>query len=99
MKVECEGRLRVTQWSLRKDRSDRSQFLPTEQSTGLPLHINADFFPEADRKALIFKGNQHEQLWNEMLIATAARQLAGEVERLTEVLGHKNTWNLIGFKF
>jgi len=36
-------------------------FLPTEQSTGLPLHINADFFPEADRKAVIFAGHQHEQ--------------------------------------
>ena len=34
-------------------------FLPTEHSTGLPLHINADFFPESDRKAVIFKGHQH----------------------------------------
>ena len=33
-------------------------FLPTEQSSGLPLHINADFFPEPDRKAVIFAGHQ-----------------------------------------
>ena len=47
-------------------------FLPTEYSTGLPLHINADFFPESDRKAVIFKGHQHEHAWNEMLIDAAA---------------------------
>lgn len=34
-------------------------FLPTEQSTGLPLHNNADLFPESDRKAGIFAGHQH----------------------------------------
>lgn len=51
-------------------------FLPTEQPTGLPLHINADFFPESDRKALIFACHQHEQAWNEILIDAAAVELA-----------------------
>ena len=70
-------------------------FLPTEQSVGLPLHINADFFPEADRKAVIFDGHQHEQVWNEMLIDAAARALAQSPEGLVKILGHVGTWQLL----
>lgn len=47
-------------------------YLPTEQSSGIPAHINADFFPESDRKAVILNGNQHQQAWNEQLIREAA---------------------------
>ena len=31
-------------------------FLPTEQSSGLPLHINADFFPESNRQGGDLRG-------------------------------------------
>ncbi|MCP6711583.1 hypothetical protein NL489_29975, partial [Klebsiella pneumoniae] len=61
-------------------------FLPTEQSTGLPMHINVDFFPESDRKALIFAGHQHEQAWNEMLIDAAAAELAKDPAGLRTML-------------
>lgn len=71
-------------------------FLPTEQSTGLPLHINADFIPESDRKSVIFKGNQHEQAWNEMLVDTAATELARDLEGLREKLGSVHLWQIIG---
>ncbi|WP_026331244.1 DUF3883 domain-containing protein [Thioalkalivibrio sp. ALMg13-2] len=71
-------------------------FLPTEQSTGLPLHINADFFPEADRKAVIFAGHQHEQAWNEMLIDAAAAELARDPEGLRRMLGHVPLWQTLG---
>ncbi len=71
-------------------------FLPTEQSTGLPLHINADFFPESDRKAVIFAGHQHEQAWNEMLIDAAATELARDPETLLKMLGHVHLWQIIG---
>ena len=71
-------------------------FLPTEQSTGLPLHINADFFPESDRKAVIFAGYQHEQAWNEMLIDAAAVEIARDPECLMKMLGHVRLWQILG---
>jgi hypothetical protein len=71
-------------------------FLPTEQSTGLPLHISADFFPESDRKAIILTGHQHEQAWNEMLLDVAAAELASDVEWLRETLGDAHFWQIVG---
>lgn len=70
-------------------------YLPTEQSTGLPMHINADFFPESDRKAVIFAGHQHEQLWNEMLIDAAAAELARDPEGLLKMLGDVQLWQIL----
>lgn len=74
-------------------------FLPTEQSTGLPLHINADFFPESDRKAVIFAGHQHEQAWNEMLIDVAATELARNPEGLLRMLGDVQFWQIMARAF
>lgn len=74
-------------------------FLPTEQSTGLPMHINADFFPESDRKAVIFAGHQHEQEWNEMLIDAAAAELARDPEGLLKMLGDVQLWQILGRAF
>ena len=71
-------------------------FLPTEQPTGLPAHINADFFPEADRKHVIFKGHQHEQAWNEMLVDAAAGEIARDPEGLLKALGHVQLWEVLG---
>lgn len=71
-------------------------FLPTEQSSGLPLHINADFFPEPDRKAVIFAGHQHQQAWNEMLVEAAAEEIARDLEGLRDVLGHVQLWEVLG---
>ena len=71
-------------------------FLPTEQTSGLPLHINADFFPESDRKAVIFKGHQHEQAWNEMLVKAGAEEIARDPEGLLDMLGHVPLWQIIG---
>ena len=69
-------------------------FLPTEQRTGLPLHLNADFFPESDRKAVIFAGHQHEQAWNEMLIDVAAAGLAKDPDELLKMLGQIQLWRM-----
>ena len=74
-------------------------FLPTEQSSGLPLHINADFFPEADRKTVIFAGHQHEQAWNEMLMKAAAEEIARDPERLLDMLGHVQLWQILDKAF
>ena len=74
-------------------------FLPTEQATGLPVHINADFFPEADRKAVIFNGHQYQQAWNEMLIGVAAAEIAKDLTSLSVILGHECLWQLIDRAF
>ena len=74
-------------------------FLPTEQSTGLPIHINADFFPESDRKAVIFAGHQHEQAWNEMLIDAAAAELAKDPEGMRKMLGDVQLWQILARAF
>jgi hypothetical protein len=80
-------------------------FLPTEQSTGLPMHINADFFPESDRKSIQFAkhDNQasfnHEQAWNAMLIDAAATELAGDPEGLRTMLGDVQLWQILARAF
>lgn len=71
-------------------------YLPTEQRTGLPLHINADFFPESDRKHVIFGGHQHEQAWNEMLLDAAAEEIARDPEGMAKMLGHAQLWEILG---
>ncbi len=74
-------------------------FLPTKQSSGLPLHINADFFPAPNRKEVIFDGDQHEQAWNEMLIKTAAEKIARDPEGLLDMLGPGQFWKTLSKAF
>ncbi len=47
--------------------------LPTEQRTELPFHIDADFFPASDRKAILF-GDTYDprSKWNQAAIQAAA---------------------------
>ena len=70
-------------------------YLPTEQDAPVPCHINADFFPEQTRKALVLSGEQHERHWNQMLLGYVAQEIAGRLEELREVLGPKGLWNVI----
>ena len=79
----------------KKDEGLLYAFLPTEQSSGLPLHINADFFSEPNRKVVIFAGHQHEQKWNEMLMKAAAKEIAHNLEALLKVLGHVQLWKIL----
>jgi hypothetical protein len=80
-------------------------FLPTEQSTGLPMHINADFFPESDRKSIMFAKHEnvqaftHEDAWNAMLIDAAAAELARDPEGLRKTLGDAHLWQILGRAF
>ena len=47
--------------------------LPTDQSTGLPFHIDADFFPESDRKSIAFEdSNDPRSEWNRAALTAAA---------------------------
>jgi len=70
-------------------------FLPTQKSTGLPLHINGDFFPESSRKSLVFEGGQEKQHWNELLIEAAANSISENLELLIDEIGHIQLWNLL----
>ncbi|MER9102661.1 DUF3883 domain-containing protein [Mesorhizobium sp. M0848] len=69
-------------------------YLPTEQASGLPLHINADFFPHPTRRTITLTGEQHERYWNELLLDTAARALAESFEAVRDLIGPRRLWAL-----
>jgi hypothetical protein len=69
-------------------------YLPTQHQIGLPLHINADFYPSSDRKRILFEqGYQGE--WNTAAVRAAARALGQALPDLPKLLGHKGLWRLI----
>jgi hypothetical protein len=70
-------------------------YLPTEQDAPVPCHINADFFPEQDRKAIILSGEQHERHWNQMLLNVAANEIGNKLLELRDVLGPRAVWQLL----
>ena len=69
-------------------------YLPTRQATGMPVHVNGDFFPHASRQAIVLKGEQHDRYWNEALLATAAAALAENFVRLRDLLAPTQLWTL-----
>ncbi|WP_349963156.1 DUF3883 domain-containing protein [Rhizobium sp. ZPR3] len=70
-------------------------YLPTEQSSGLPLHINADFFPHPTRRTIVLTGEGHERYWNELLLDTAAKAIADDFDALRDLVGAKRLWGLV----
>lgn len=69
-------------------------YLPTQHRTGLPVHVNADFFPHASRQDIVLKGEGHERYWNETLIVTATKILSANFEKIRDTLGPKKLWEL-----
>ena len=67
--------------------------LPTEESPGLPFHVNADFFPTNDRKRIIL-GDDYQSHWNRAALSAAARIVAGAVPDLAKTLGAERFWHL-----
>lgn len=67
--------------------------LPTEQSTELPVHINADFYPSTDRKRILLT-DDYQGAWNRAAITEAAKRLASAIPLLPQLLGHKALWEL-----
>ena len=67
--------------------------LPTEESPGLPFHVNADFFPSNDRKHVIL-GEDYQSQWNREALLAAARTVADAAPRLTRMLGAERFWHL-----
>lgn len=62
--------------------------LPTEQSTGLPFHIDADFYPASDRKSIAF-GDTHDPRseWNRTAIRAAALAVQSNLIPLRDMYG------------
>ena len=62
--------------------------LPTQQPTGLPFHIDADFFPHSDRKTIRFdaRGDFVSQ-WNREALKTAASVVAANVIPIRDLFG------------
>ena len=67
--------------------------LPTEDSPGLPFHVNADFFPSNDRKHVIL-GDDYQAKWNRAALLAAARTVAEAAPRLTRMLGAEYFWHI-----
>ena len=60
--------------------------LPTEQSIGLPFHVDADFFPASDRKSILFYDSYDPKSeWNRAAMRAAARVLAANLIRLLDI--------------
>ncbi|MEZ5941140.1 MAG: hypothetical protein R3C18_07100 [Planctomycetaceae bacterium] len=69
-------------------------FLPTQQPTGFPFHINADFFPTNDRKRILLESDYQAE-WNREAIRTAAVALKDGLLELRSFLGPKAFWQLL----
>ena len=69
-------------------------FLPTQQQTLLPFHIQADFITSPDRKRVSFEPGVNED-WNTAAIAASARALAGALEVSKTHLGPVLLWRLL----
>lgn len=70
--------------------------LPTQHETGLPFHINADFFPSNNRKRIILDSDSdYQSAWNRAALAAAARALGDSLERISALLGAKRFWGYL----
>jgi hypothetical protein len=68
-------------------------YLPTDESSRLPLHVNADFFPGSDRRRLLVEGPRGE--WNRLALHAAARTLADHLEVLADALSPIRLWHVL----
>ena len=66
-------------------------FLPSETTTGLPFHINADFYPSPDRKRIIF-GDGFKAEWNSLAIKCAADTLANNFPEVLGIFSSQDFW-------
>jgi hypothetical protein len=68
-------------------------YLPTSEETGLPFHVNADFYPSSDRARLPPEGFQGE--WNAAAVEAAADVLAEHLLELRDLVGPERLWSLL----
>ena len=59
--------------------------LPTQERTFLPFHLDADFYPNPDRKSLLWDGNDSsKQRWNAAVLEAAQTALPEVLSQLKE---------------
>jgi hypothetical protein len=95
-RIEAKRAAEVT-LAIPEDRLEKGVFcayLPTQQETGLPFHLNADFFPTSDRKRIILE-TDYQSEWNRAAIEAAATVLQDNLDRLPKLLGHEHLWHLL----
>ncbi|MHC5914267.1 MAG: sacsin N-terminal ATP-binding-like domain-containing protein [Nostoc sp.] len=69
-------------------------FLPTQEESDLPLHVNADFFPSSDRKRISCDHDYRGQ-WNWLAGHTGILTISKNLEYLKNKLGHNYLWKII----
>lgn len=69
-------------------------YLPTESSTGFGFHINADFYPDPDRKRVLLTGDYRCD-WNLAALQCAARVVAAHLGDIGHQLGHKRLFGVV----
>ena len=69
--------------------------LPTQDFSGAPFHVNADFYPESNRKHIKFDETGYAGCWNNSAVSTAARILAAALPELPELMGYQALWQLL----
>ena len=69
-------------------------FLPTQDRTGMTVHVNADFFTSSDRKHILFDDGYQGQ-WNRNAILAGSRAVGAALNCLPQLLGHRPFWKLI----
>ena len=68
--------------------------LPTAIPTGLPLHLDASFFPRLDRKGILLDSG-YEADWNRAAISAAAELFTAHLGQIAPALGPKPFWSLV----
>jgi hypothetical protein len=68
--------------------------LPTSIATGMPLHLDASFFPRLDRKGILLDSG-YEADWNHAAITAGAELLAARLEQVAPILGPQPFWSLV----
>ena len=86
LKPPCSDRIRVAVPAVPINGGLLFATLPTEQHTGLPFHINADFYSASDRKSIHFGDQDHPRSeWNRTAICTAASVVSSSLIRLRDM--------------
>lgn len=68
--------------------------LPSQTTTPLPFHLNADFFPSSDRKRIVF-GTDYQSAWNRAAVQAAAETLTAYFDQLPSLLGPAGLWHFL----
>ena len=69
--------------------------LPTEFGLpGLPVRINAEFYPTRDRKEVHFN-TEYLGEWNQAALRAAAEVIADHLESVFDIIGAEGTWRLV----